>query len=59
MIATLVFVLPALYAADALPAVPTMMAFVAQAAAPPPPPLMINGVATPFILTVTLSFSIQ
>ena len=35
---TLVLVLPLLYATDALPRVPTMMAFVADAPAPPPPP---------------------
>jgi protein TonB len=35
---TLVIVVPLLYVTDALPTVPTMMAFVAAAPAPPPPP---------------------
>jgi protein TonB len=38
VVATLVVVLPLMYAADRLPMVPTMMAFVAAPAPPPPPP---------------------
>src|SRR5262245_26594955 len=38
VVATLVVVLPLMYATARLPKVPTMMAFVAAPAAPPPPP---------------------